>query len=722
MTTQEIATYCRLCDATCGLVATVSDGRIAKLTNDPDHVGSRGHFCVKGPAMVNVVYDPDRVRTPMRRTGAPGEFEPCEWDEALDDIARRLLLTRNEHGPSAVATLVGNPSFYNVGTLTAMPIFQRGLGILNKYSINSEDGAARQAASALLYGTPHLMPKPDLWRSRLAIFIGSNPLVSKSSIFTEPQTREALDQIVANGGRVVIIDPRQTESAKRYEHISIWPGSDPWLLLGMARTILDEAREDRPFLDAHTVGIGEFADALRAFDIGLCAEQCHVPEDVIVALARDLAAAPSGLIIGRTGTCTQQFGTLANMLQDIVSILSGNFDREGGLLAGWGIFSGAGETAATPAPVGTRPSFGRYFSRVDQLPEVAGHFPSHALVNDILEPGDGQVRALVSVSSNAVLSSGASAGPRMQEALKALDLHVSLDLYINETNKFSDYILPSPTMYERDDFPLSTQAGMLRPALWATRAVVARIGDTREEWVVLADIAQRLGVGGGFMVGDVPFTPEAVIDKMLADSARADLTFDKLVEQYPHGISIRPDLPTLNFLGALKTKDRRIGLAHPEMLHELELLMEHSAPSDFPMRVIGMRELGSMNSWLHNAEALMPKRRRFAARINPDDAADANIADGEACDIVSVEGAIRAIAMLTSDVPRGVIAVPHGWGHEGGWRRANAAGGSNSNLLASYRRADIERLAGMSVLNGIPVHLARAASSGGDGGKDVEAD
>ena len=693
-------TYCRICEATCGLVATIDDGRIVKMASDPDHVTSHGYFCVKGPAMVEVTYDPDRVLTPLRRVGAPGQFEPCSWDEALADITARIAAVRAQYGADAFANLIGNPPYHCAGTMLFLPMFQTAMQIRNRYSVNSEDGAARLVASYLLYGSPLLMPKPDLWRTNFAIVIGSNPIVAKGSTFTEPRMREALDAIVERGGRVVVIDPRRTETAKRFEHIAVRPGTDAWLLAGMARTILDEGLADNAFIAAHTTGLNDLISALAPFDLATCARHCDVPVATIATLARDLASATSGHIIGRTGTCTQQFGTLTNALQDIVTILTGNFDREGGLLLGWGLFANAALEASGD-------TYASFHSRADNLPEVWGYLPSHALVGDICKPGEGQVRALISIGSNAVVTSGAGAGPKLAHSLEQLDIHVSLDIYMNETNKHADYILPAPTMFERGDFPIMTQAVMLRPALWATRALITPIGDTREEWTVLADLATRLGAGASFFAGDTPLTPKTIVDGMLAASARPDLSFETLVAEYPHGVALRPDLPTGNYLAALKTPDQRICLLHPELRQELTLLRDHVAPEGFPLRVIGMRELSSMNSWMHNVEPLMPKRRHYAARVNPANAADAGINSGDLCEITSVQGTIRVTAQLTDDVPPGTIALPHGWGHAGGWQRANASDGANSNLLASYRREDIERLAGMSVLNGIPVRLSR---------------
>jgi formate dehydrogenase len=713
--TREATTYCRICEPQCGLVATVEDGRLVQIRGDYDHVFSKGFHCTKAQAMVEITYDPERVTRPLRRNEA-GEFEPCGWDEALDDVATRLDSIRRRDGAEAVAMLVGNPPSFSVGAMMFAAGLQATLGIERRYGINSDDGASRMGATALLYGSCGLWPRPDLWRTNLALLIGTNPLVSKGTRVSEPLIREALDGIIDRGGRVIVVDPRRTETARRYEHVAPIPGSDAWLLLGILHELLAGGYGDQDFLDRHTTGFATLKEMILTVELSTCASRSGVDEAAIRQIAEAFGCAHSAVVYGATGTCTQRFGTLNNMLQDLVMIVTGNVDREGGWLRGWGLVDFAAYAEASGLA-----TFGALHTRVHRLPDVAGMLPSAGLAPDILEPGDGRIRALLNIGSNAVLTSGAGGGPQLAEALGSLELHISLDLYVNETNRYADYVLPVTGMYERPDFPISSTATALRPCVWATDAVIDPIGDSRHEWWILNEIVRRLGLGGAYAApalrelaaaGTVT-DPIQLINMMLSQSAHPELTFEALVQDHAHGLILRKDMPVGDFLDRLPTGDGRIHLDQPTLMSEVKrLLTECDRLNDpsYPLRLIGMREVRSHNSWMHNAPRLMPATRRQLARVNPHDAAVAGIADGEDVRIASPWGAITIPVLITDDVRPGVVAVPHGWGHEGGWTRANAAGGASSNLLSSHEPDEIEPIVGMSVLNGIPVRIDAVAN------------
>ncbi|MEA3020593.1 MAG: hypothetical protein QOI47_2117, partial [Actinomycetota bacterium] len=426
--TRELTTYCRICDPQCGLIATVEDGRLVKVRGDRDHVHSKGFVCTKAQAMVEVTYDADRLLQPMKRVGGPGEFEPVGWDEALGDIADRLTAIRHRHGAAAFATFLGNPPVIDYATAIWFAGFRAALGVRWAYAIGSEDTASRMAANALLYGSVALMPVPDLWRTHFVLILGANPVVSKGSLVSVPQFREALDSVVQRGGRVVVVDPRRSETASHFEHVPVLAGTDTYLLLGILHTLVSEDLVDHEFLAAHTTGYDRLVELVEPFDADTAAAACRVPSAHIRELARAFAAAPSGVVYGRTGTCTQRFGTLNNLLQDLVMILTGNVENEGGLLFGWGPID-----FAKFAEKGGFATYASDRSRVTNMPDVASMFPSTSLVPDITTPGAGQVRALMTLGCNPVLSS-AGGGAELEAALEELELHFSLDLYVNETN------------------------------------------------------------------------------------------------------------------------------------------------------------------------------------------------------------------------------------------------------------------------------------------------
>jgi formate dehydrogenase len=492
----------------------------------------------------------------------------------------------------------------------------------------------------------------------------------------------------------------------------------------MLRVIIDEHLIATSFVNKHTTGLADLVRGVQQIDLQTCVERCGVADDTIRDLARELAARPSGFVYGRTGTCTQRFGTLNNLLQDVLNIVTGNIERPGGWVFGWAPidFIDFAEKAGLL-------TYGTRRSRVLGLPEVNGQFPSTALAPDIVTPGEGRIRALVTVGGNPVLSS--AAGAQIASALSELDLHFSLDLYVNETNKHADYVLPVTTFFEREDVPLLTLPNMLRPMMIATEAVAEPLGDVRQEWEILDEIARRMGRGGALSsrwlrrlarVG-LRLTPRRMIDMLVRTSAVGDrfglrpsgLSLKKLAREHPHGMLLREDLPIEPLASRLRTPDKRIPLAAPALLEELGRFLQHRDDDSYPLRLIGMRELRSQNTWMHNVERLVPASRRQHALVNPRDAAEVGIADGDVARIVSAHGSAVLRISVTEDMTPSTVAVPHGWGHDAGWHRANAAGGANSNDLASSEISDIERLAGMSILNGIPVRLLPAGHEGASG-------
>jgi formate dehydrogenase len=678
---------------------------------------SQGFMCPKPKGVVDVTYDPDRVLQPLRRTGAPGQFETVSWDEALTDISRRLNALLAARGGRAVAGFIGNPPFFNYSAPLALDGFLAAIKSPWKYCINAEDAASRLAANAILYGSSAYILKPDLWRTHFAVVIGANPLVSHGSLVNEPLMKEALDRIVERGGRVIVVDPRRSETARRFEHIPLNGGSDTWFLLGLVNVLLTEGLVNHSFVRAHTQGLEELNRLVFGIPVARCAEECGVGADVITALARDLAAAPSAVIYGRTGTCTQLFGTLNNLLQDFALALTGNIDRPGGWLFGWGPVD-----FARFCQIAGLDTFGKHRTRVRGMPDVMGMLPSQGLPDDILEPGLDQIRALVTVGGNPAHTSGAA--NRMAEALESLDLFFAFDLYVNETNKHAHYVLPVPTFFEREDFPLAFIGNMLRPTVFATEAVITPAGEVRSEWDVLNEVTRRIGRGGTYSVAPlrwlakagVRMKPRTMADFLFRTSAvgdwyglrRGGLSWAKLVKHHPNGKQLRSDLPTGLLESKLRTKDKRIPLAPPELRSELARLQAVRRDHRFPLRLIGRREHRTHNSWLHNVERLVETGRRQRALVNPVDAAAIGLQDGETVVISSKSGSISLTAKIITDVRAGTVSVPHGWGHHGGWQHANAAGGGNYNSLVSSETEDIEALAAMSVLNGIPIRISRS--------------
>jgi formate dehydrogenase len=676
--------------------------------------------------MTDVQNDPDRVLHPLRRRD-DGEFERVSWDEALDEIGTRLRAIIVDHGGTSVAWYMGNPGAFSYSHPLWVLGFLAAVGSRHFYTASSQDTSNRFAASALLYGSPYLVPIPDLSRTQLLLMVGANPLVSHGSLMTAPRIRDQLNAITARGGRVIAVDPRRSETARAFEHVAINPDTDAWMLLSVLHAIFAEELEDADSLErAHGAG------TLRAIAAEHPPEQTEertaVPAQVVRRLARDLATADGAAVYGRTGSCLGRNGTLVSYLLDALNLATGNLDREGGAMFGTGSIDFA--RLADALGVGT---YGAARTRIGDFPEVLGQMAASVMAKEITTPGEGQIRAMFVSAGNPVLS--VPNGDELEDALEQLDLCVGIDLYVNDTNRHADFVLPATTFLEREDFPLPFLTLHTTPFIQMTEPVVEPAGEASQEWEVIERISKRIGVVPSASPAarrlrrlGLRITPRRLIDLLLRTGLDGDrfglrrggMSLRKLAE-HPHGIVLRPYLEA----GVLKREIRfdhgRVRLDPPEIVEEAaRLRSQNGHDPDFPLRMIGLRELRSHNSWMHNAALLMRGGRTQAARVNPEDAAALGVEDGEPCRISSPNGSIEIPAKLTDEMTRGTIAVPHGWGHRGGgWTTANEAGGANVNLLASSDPKDLEVLAGMAFFNGIPVRLEPVGTNGNGAAEPV---
>jgi anaerobic selenocysteine-containing dehydrogenase len=735
MSTVERVTFCRICEAACGLVATVEQTpggeRLVQLRPDQEHPLSRGFACPKGIAMTDVQNDPDRVLRPLRRRpgGAAGDFEEVSWAEALDDIGTRLSQVYGEHGGEAIGWYFGNPTAFSYSHVLWLQGAVMALGIRHLYSAGSQDVNNRFVASRLLYGAATAVPIPDLAHTDFLLMIGANPVVSHGSLISAPRMKEDLKDVVLRGGRVVVVDPRRSETAALFEHLPVRPDGDAWLLLSLLEVVFAQGLADEAAIAEQSTGI----EALRVLAADFPPEHTEawtgLAATEVRQLARALATAPRAAVYGRTGSCLGNHGTLVSWLMDALALVTGNLDRRGGSVFGRNPIplELAGELTGVL-------SYDRRRSRVGDFPDVLGTWPAALMAKEIRQPGPGQLRALLLSAGNPMLS--VPDGCELESALAELDLSVSLDLYVNETNKHCDYVLPATTWLEREDVPVASLSFFAKPFIQHTDAVVAPYGEARPEWRVIEDLLDRMGVvpfvptrllspggvppGVGRVTGrvlaavrrrlPVRLTPDSLLDAALRAGTATDrgarLSLRRL-RRHPHGLVLADDVAVGRLRDVVRHRGGRVRLEEPLVRAEVERLRGRSAPGDgdHPLQLIGMRELRSQNSWMHNAPTLMRGKRRHGMRIHPKDAAGAGVSDGDLCEVRSPYGRIEVPAVVTEEMREGTVAVPHGWGHDGGWRRANAAGGANVNQLASTDPADLERLAGMAVLNGIPVSV-----------------
>lgn len=717
---EELPTYCRICEPLCGMVATVDDGKLVQLRPDREHPVSKGFACPKGIAFTEVVNDPDRVTHPLRRR-PDGTFERVSWDSAMRDIKARLLRIQGEHGSDAIGWYWGNPGAFSASHTLWVAGFMLGLRSPHLYTAGSQDVNNRFVASEFLYGNTAVAPVPDLHRADLVVIVGANPLVSHGSVLTAPRIKEELHGVVERGGRVVVVDPRRTETARAFEWQPIRPDGDAFMLLSLLHVLFEEGLADHAAIARQARGAEHLRGLARPFSPEATAATTGIAPEAVRELARALATTERAAVYGRIGTSLGRSGTLTTMLLDAVNLVAGNLDREGGSMFGTlGVPLERTAMQITKALIPVGHDRGPR-SRIGDFPSILASRPAAIMAKEMTTPGKGQLRALFVSAGNPVLS--CPNGEELEAALDTLDLHVGIDFYVNETNAHADYILPATTMYEREDFPIPFQALSLTPFRQGTTAVISPVGEAREEWEIIDELASALWrrtpafFGAELLRRTGMLTPRRAMDAVVRLSEGGDLfglrrgglTFKKLLREFPHGKVIAPHLRA----GALSTvvlhRDRKVHLDAPQFASEIDRLGRRSDDPAFPLRLIGMRELRSENSWMHNAPLLLRGGRKHLARLHPDDAADIGAAEGDRIRVASAHGEIEIAVTLTDDLMRGVIAIPHGWGHKGrgGWQRANTAddgaGGANVNQLMSSDPADLEPVVGMANLTGVPV-------------------
>jgi anaerobic selenocysteine-containing dehydrogenase len=719
--TEHKATFCRICEPLCGMIATVEDGKLAALRPDKDHPLSSGFACQKGIAFTEVHNDPDRVTTPLRR--GPDGFRPVSWDEALTDIAARLTGILRSHGSGAVGWYMGNPGAFSYAHTFAALMFIKGAGRHSHYfTASSQDTNSRLIASQLLYGVPTSVPIPDLTRTDLLVMMGANPVVSHGSFLTAPRIKDRMHDIVKRGGRVVVVDPRRTETASAFEWLGIVPDADAFLLLSLLQVMFADGLVDVARVSGQADGVEWLQALCQPFTPETTAEQTGIDAESVRSLAHDLVRTPRAAVYGRLGTCVGRYGTLVSYLLDVVNLVAGNLDTPGGSV--FGLLHTLGQRwQNTVMGIALRRIYRRR-TRIGGIPSAIGSEPAALMAKEITTPGDRQIKAMFVSAGNPVLS--VPNGEELEAAFEQLDLSVALDFYVTETTGRCDYILPVTTMYERDDFPFTFQAFQATPFRQATEAVVAPAGQARTEWDIIDDLAGRLAgatpvfgalgavrkVLGAFGLN---LNPRVMIDALIRMSQGGDrfglrrggLSLRRLIEQYPHGVVVAPHIRTGVLRDAVAYVSRRIRLVHPDIAAEVDKLTRNGHPDDYPLRMIGMREPRSENSWMHNSPLLMRGERVQRALIHVDDAAELQITDGDLVRVSSPYGEITVGVTATKDLMAGVIAVPHGWGHKGTgtWRVANKAGGANVNQLTSSEPRDVEALSGMAWLTGVPVRV-----------------
>jgi anaerobic selenocysteine-containing dehydrogenase len=738
---------CPLCEASCGLEITLRDEQVVRIRGDRDDVFSRGYICPKGSTLKQLHDDADRLRRPLVKRN--GRHVEVSWDEAWAECDRLLSGVIAAHGREATAIYVGNPTAHNLGAIMFNRSVIQSLGTRHRFSASTVDQMPKQVAAAYMFGTAVSLPVPDLDRTDYVLMLGANPYASNGSLCTAPDFPGRLEAMRERGGRLVVVDPRRSRTAvEADEWVAVVPGADALFLMGIVHTMFEEGLVDTGEAVGGLVdGLDEMRDAAQAFSPELVATACGVSAGTMRRIARDLAAAPTAAVYGRIGTCTQEFGTTTSWLVDVLNVLSGNLDRPGGAMFAMPAAGGATTRGAGRVAKGFR--IGRGHTRVRSLPEVLGEYPVAALAEEIDTAGDGRLRALVTVAGNPVLSTPNSS--RLDAALASLECMISVDIYLNETTRHADVILPPPSPLQRSHYDVLLLQFAVRNVANYSPAVLPLDDGQPDEWEILAKLATiALGMGtqgdpadvderavAGLVrsaVGDESSPvhgrnpdellaalsatgrrgPERMLDLMLRTGPYGEafganpggLSLDVLVDQ-PHGVDLGPLEPRLPEL--LRTPNGRIQLAPAELLADLTRLADARDRPRAGMVLVGRRHLRSNNSWMHNIEVLTKGRPQCTLQVHPDDAARLGLSDGASARVRSRVGELVAPVEVTDDIRPGVVSLPHGWGHDvDGVELAVARKrpGVNVNVLADELAMD--PLSGNSILNGIPVDISPA--------------
>ena len=737
---------CPLCEATCGLELHMEGDDLTLVRGDKDDVFSHGYLCPKGTALKALDADPNRLRTPQIRRG--DTWHDATWDEAFAEIEARLLPIIEEHGRDAVGIYMGNPGAHNLSNMIYNRVLNQSLGTKNIFSASTVDQMPKQVSAGLMFGAALTVPVADVDRMDYLVIMGANPYASNGSLMTAPDFPGRLEALRARGGTLVVIDPRRSQTAEKCdEHLFIRPGTDAHFLFGIVNVLLTEDLVNLGACDGLVSGLDELARLAPTFTPEAVAPVCGIDADVIRRVARALATTERAGVYGRIGTCTQEFGTVASWLVDVVNVLAGNLDREGGMMFA------TPATSAAPVPGGDGKGrgvkFGRRHSRVKEMPEFFGEYPVATLADEIETPGPGRIRAMITVAGNPVVSTPNAR--RLDAAFASLDFMVSIDIYRNETTKHADVILPGPRVLTKSHYDLALYSLAIRNVANYSAPVVECAGDEVPEWetilrlaavaagqgssveaaMALDDFALLTVVQKGVTRSGTPIEgrdvgelieelspngrrgPERILDFMLRTGAYGDqfgapgheggLSL-AVLEANPHGVDLGPLQPRLPEV--LKTPSGTVELAPEVIVADVEarLIPSLDRRANGEMVLVGRRDLRSNNSWMHNVEILVKGKPRCTLQIHPTDAARFGIEPGTSTRVRSRVGEVEIPAEVTDGIMPGVVSIPHGWGHDAPGADMDVAlryAGVNTNVLSDGEL--IDPLSGNSVLNGIPV-------------------
>jgi len=691
---------CNICEAMCGLEIKYQDKEILSIKGDQQDPFSKGYNCPKATALQDFYTDKDRLKTPIRRT-ATG-WEDISWDEAFAEIAEKFKGIQNEHGKNALAVYLGNPNAHSLGNAMFLKPFMKSLGTNNRFSSASADQMPHHVAANFMFGAGMLIPVPDIDRTDFMLIIGGNPVVSNGSMMTAPNVIGRMKAIQKRGGKIVVVDPRRTRTAKiADQHLFIRPEKDALLLLAMIHCVFATSGVNLRHLAAVVEGLDELEHLVKDYSPTAVAEHVGIDAEAIETLANEMMAAGSAVCYSRMGASTQTFGGLCQWLTNVFNIITGNFDRAGGAM-----FPQPAFDLLRNYKKGHKSSFGQYSSRVRKLPFFNGEFPVAVLAEEITTPGEGQIKSLITVAGNPVLS--APSGHKLAEAFEGLDYMVSVDIYLNETTKYANIILPGTTGVENSHYDIFFNSFSVRNTVKYSAPLFEKEPSQRSDWQILQQISA--------LMTDTPvddpmlkITPEIILDMELKKGLYGEqgMSLQKLIDN-PHGIDIGPLMPCLE--QRIKTADGKVQLAPQLYLDDLPrldaLIAQPARDKSYPFDLISRRLVKSHNTWTQNSDRLVKGKNPCTLEVHPQDAEALALVRGQVVKLSSSVGEVEIEVVITDDIQQGVVSMPQGWGHNQKGTKMTVAATQPGVSINDLTDADrVDTLTGNAAFNGTPVAI-----------------
>ena len=710
MDTRTVARQCTLCEAHCGILVTVTDDEVTRIEGDPNDVLSKGYICPKATALADLHTDPERLRRPIRKVG--DGWEEIGWDEAFELVGSNLRRIRRESGKDAIGFYLGNPAAHSPSVLYGLAL-RAALFTRAFWSASSVDQFPQEFTALRMFGSNAMTPIADIDRTERLVVLGANPAVSNGSLTTMPDAKGRIKAVRKRGGTVVVVDPRRTETARLAdEHVAVAPGGDPFLLAGMLHVLLAEGLTPAAHLVRRLDGWNEIADLVADCTPEAMAPRAGVDAEVIERLARDHAAAGSAVIYARIGVCHQVTGTLTHWLVNVINAMTGNLDRPGGQMFTTPPIDLVRLLKRIDIP------YGNWTDRAGRHKAFRWELPVAGMADDILAPGDDRVRALITYAGNPVLSSP-NAG-RLDEALESLDFYVAVDMYVTETTRHADVILPPTSQLEREEFDFLFPVFSVRNNARYNARVFEPPADARDDWEILQQLILDITpMPARSLTGGIAARAAHLLDPMRVSAfgvmagphgvlrrGPGGLTMSR-IRRADGGIDLGPLEPRMDKL--IGTKNKKVQLAPDDIVAEMRRVLDEGVEEpdgEFDLRLIGRRHLRSNNSWMHNISSMVKGQDRCTVLMHPDDARARDLLDGQRVVVASRMGAIEVPLEVSDEIRVGTVAIPHGWGHDEknvGWSTAAAHPGANVNLLHDPNK--VETFTGNGALNGTWVRV-----------------